>query len=203
MSVEAIQVFDDVVPDALAYRARLLALPFQSVTVGGVVTFHGMAACPDPWVADWLAAQGIGVASSISLVRRSPAGQVEPHYIHTDRDMGQWTAILYLTLAPPAGDGTTFWQHRDRGVITSTADRGEDWPGEWADWRDATQWEPWHTVAARFNRMVVFPAGYYHSRSLFENFGTDDEARLIQIVFGSGACQRLAIDEVDIHVCRH
>ena len=56
---------------------------------------------------------------TLSFFRKSPAGQEEPHWIHTDVDMGDWTALLYLNPDPPAGDGTVFWTHLATGARES------------------------------------------------------------------------------------
>ncbi len=175
-------VFDEVIPDPGAYRAAALALPFQSVTLGPD-TFCGIAPCGDPWLPTWLEDRAPGVLPTLSFFRQSPVGQIEPNYIHTDRGMGDWTAILYLTDPPHPDDGTTFWRHRASGAIA--ADDTDD-P---AAWRDRRQWAVWHHVYGAFNRLCVFPAPYYHSRELEANFGTGADARLVQVVFGTGAFQ--------------
>lgn len=172
-------VVDAVHPDPIAYRAAALTWPFQSVPLGPDV-FHGIAVAADPWLPLWMMHRWPGLTPTLSFVRQSPAGQSEPNYIHTDRGMGDWTALLYLTLDPPPDDGTTFWRHRGRQAIAS-ADIEDP-----ATWADPAQWEPWHHVAARCNRLLVFPAPYYHSRSIRENYGTGADARLVQIVFGTG-----------------
>lgn len=181
----AIVVVDDVLPEWDAYRARVLAQPFGDVQTSPGVVFHGIAPVDDTLPA-WIAAHYPGLRPQLTFVRRSPAGQVEPNFIHTDCDMGDWTGIYYLTPDPPPGDGTTFWRHRATGAVASTAVAEVDVIAEWQAWRDRDQWEPWHTVAAQPNRLVLFPAPYFHSRALEDNFGADDTARLIQVVFGSG-----------------
>jgi hypothetical protein len=184
--VDAIRVFDDVLPDVEAYRAAALAATYQSVPLGPV-TFHGIAVAPSSALADWWARQDFPVESTITFLRRSPAGQGEPHYIHTDRDMGSWTAILYLTADPAPGDGTTFWRNRETGAVESTSEAFL----EAFEWADRARWEPYRTVEAKLNRAVVFPAGLYHSRALVENYGeTADTARLIQVMFGGPAYER-------------
>lgn len=178
-------VLDAVLPDVAAYRAAALAQPFESHTFGDA-TFHGIGTRVDTQLPDLIAARYPHVTPTLSFFRKSPRHQVEPNYIHTDRDMGEWTAILYLTQHPPAADGTTFWQHRATGARASTATTPEALQAEWRAWRDRSQWEPWTTVAAKENRLVLFPAACFHSRAIHENYGGGDRARLIQIVFGTG-----------------
>jgi GNAT superfamily N-acetyltransferase len=181
-AMTALHVVDDVLPDVADYRARVLAQPFGDVEPRPGLVFHGIAPAPDDAVTRWITTHVPGVTPTLSFVRQSPAGQDEPHYIHTDADMGDWTAIAYLTADPPPGDGTTFWRSRATGAIQNAASGDET-----AAWADLTAWVPWQTVPARPNRLVLFPSRYYHSRALPDNYGTGDTARLIHVVFGTGA----------------
>ncbi len=184
-----IDIYDDVLADPLAYRAAALAQNFASVAIGPI-TFHGIAPAPDRQLRDWLTIAMPDLGDVTTFLRRSPAGQVEPHYIHDDRSMGSWTAILYLTPDPPEGDGTTFWRYLPTGAVSSTAVAGSaEWLAEAEGWFDTTRWEVAAEVGAKFNRLVKFPAHYFHSRSLFENYGAGDaDARLIQVCFGGAPC---------------
>lgn len=185
-AMSAIRVDDDVLPDFPAYVAGTRGQVFSSVEPSPGAVFHGIAPAVSDALPQWIAARYPALTPTKTFVRQSPAGQAEPNFIHTDRDMGDWTAIAYLTEAPPDGDGTTFWRWRETGAIASTATTGEALLEEWLAWRDGAQWERWHTVPARPNRVVLFPACYFHSRALPANYGTGDTARLIQVVFGTG-----------------
>lgn len=182
--VDTIRVTDDVLPDPAVYRAGALAQPFGDFHSGAAV-FHGLAPIGHSPLAAWLETT-YGLTPTWETFRLSPAGQAEPSFIHTDRDMGDWTAILYLNPDPPAGDGTTFWRDRATGAIASTAATSDAKLAEWHAWRDLAQWEAWHTVPAVFNRVIVFPAPYFHSRAIPENWGTGLDGRLIQLCFGKG-----------------
>lgn len=184
-----ITIVDDVLVDPLAYRAQALTQPFQSVPMGPV-TFHGIAACVDPRVPQAITARYLDARPTVTFFRHSPEGQPEPNFIHTDRDMGDWTGILYLNPDPPADDGTTFWKHRASGATASVATSVEGFHEEWLSWRDRSQWEPWRTVSAKFNRLLLFHAPLFHSRAIDANYGTEADARLIQIVFGTGLLWR-------------
>lgn len=185
-----IHVFDDVLADPAAYRAAALAQPFGDVPIANV-TFHGIAPAPSDELLAWVNAHFDPGPAVTTFLRLSPRGQEEPNYIHTDRDMGSWTGILYLNPDPPAGDGTTFWAHQPDGAQVSEGHETFDGQlAEWLAWRDLAQWQPWRTVAAAFNRLVLFPAGCFHSRALADNYGDGpDAARFIQVMFGGPACQ--------------
>ena len=178
-------VFDEVLPDPAAYTAVVRALPFRTVHVGGGA-FHGIAASPDRRLERWMVATFPQATPTLGMCRRSPLGQGEPNYIHTDTDMGDWTAILYLTETPPPEDGTIFWRDRLTGVLASTAIT----EAEYAAWRQPDRWEEWARVQAQPNRVVVFRAPLYHSRAILENYGEGSTARLIQVLFGIGSLTR-------------
>lgn len=182
----AVLVLDDVLPDPIAYRDAALAQTFQDVCIGPA-TFKGIAFAPETALGTIIAASGPGLLPTLSFFRQSPEGQVEPNYIHTDLDMGEWTAILYLTLDPPDEDGTAFWRWTKTGAVASTSGAtSKANQREWLAWRDRAQWACWARVPARFNRLVMFPAAYFHSRAMPDNYGRGAEARLTQVLFGTG-----------------
>jgi hypothetical protein len=91
-----------------------------------------------------------------NFIRKSPKGQEEPNFVHTDEMMGDLTAILYLSQEAPDEDGTTIYDH---------------------------DMKPSFVAYSRFNRMLIFDSVLPHSRNIYENFGTDDSSRLIQVAF--------------------
>ena len=180
--VPDIRVYDNVLPDPEGYRALALAHAFRTFTIGNV-EWRGFAECEPSGLTDWLQDRRPDLTATLSLLRQSPKGQAEPHYIHTVRSMGDGTAILYLPPSPKAGDGTDFWRHRWSGVTESRAESATEIAQESQAWSDRDQWSLRLHVASRFNRVVLFPAEYFHSRALYENYGDGDTARLTQIVF--------------------
>jgi hypothetical protein len=179
---DGVSILDDAMADPLAYRARALAATFRTVS-DGAATFHGIA----PGLAELGALiehRYPGFKVEHSFFRKSPSGQIEPHFIHCDRSMGEWSAVLYLTPNPPAGDGTMFWQRTDTEAIGSDAVHIADYAADAVAWFDMRHWMPRYRVAAKFNRLLLFPSRLYHSRALADNYGDGDEARLIQMVFG-------------------
>jgi hypothetical protein len=177
---------DGVLVDPLAYRAQALQQRFQTVH-DGVVAFHGISPCADPTVPRWIVSHFPALTPTLSFFRQSPLGQVEPHLVHDDRSMGEWSAILYLTPEPPAADGTVFWYDRDTGAERSTATaHTAEWRAAALRWFDPACWAPAFRVAAQFNRIVLFPSERLHSRAMPENYGVGDDARLIQVCFGTG-----------------
>jgi len=184
-----VKVYDDVLARPLEYRAEALALEFRSVPVGPI-TFHGIAGCHTARLPQWIQTLYPDAKPGLSFFRRSPLGQEEPNFIHTDRDMGDWTGILYLNPRPLPGDGTTFWSFRETGAVSSVASTVDEALVEGALWRKRDLWFPRQSVAAKFNRLVLFHAPMFHSRAIDQNYGVGPEdARLIQIVFGTGSLE--------------
>lgn len=180
-------VFDDVLQIPAWYAATARRFDFHSVAVGPA-WFHGIADAKDTPFAKWLQEKFPKTTQTLSFFRESPDGQVEPNFIHTDRDMGDWTAILYLNERPYNGDGTIFWRDKKTGEVVSTE---TDVHAEGERWNEPGRFEVATHVAAKFNRCVVFSAPLFHSRALFDNYGTaGHDARLIQIVFGTGSLEQ-------------
>jgi hypothetical protein len=178
-------IVDGALAEPMGYRQAALDAGFRDITFGAA-TFHGIQPIAE-------AEDELGPVvrrmqplcePTVTFFRHSPAGTPEPNFIHRDTDMGEWTAILYLTPHPPPGDGTTFWQHEPTGFRQSAAETDAEHLAEGQAWRDLSQWTPWRTVAAKFNRLLLFPARAFHSRAIPESYGTGDDARLIQVMFG-------------------
>lgn len=182
---DGVSIIDDALIDPEAYRTLALASAFRSVSDGAAI-FHGIA--PGlPLLGSFIETRYPGFRVHHSFFRRSPAGQVEPHFIHCDRSMGDWSAVLYLTPDPPDGDGTTFWRRTDTGAIGSDSQTVGEYASEGAAWFNDALWAPRYRVPAKFNRLLLFPSRLYHSRAIADNYGAGERARLIQMVFGGVA----------------
>lgn len=91
-----------------------------------------------------------------NFIRQSPEGQIEPNFIHTDEMMGDKTVILYLNKKENKLDGTTLYDNNGNPILI---------------------------VNAKYNRLFVFDSEVPHARNIYENFGSGDESRLIQVIF--------------------
>ena len=183
-----LQVFDNFLRDPHGYYERAIRHEFKTFEFPEVgVKFHGIAPAADNRIPLRLMEMYPGTVATLSFFRQSPAGQKEPHFIHTDADMGDWTAILYLTPNAPEGDGTTFWRHLPTGEIENATPHLRSEEGQKPD---PANWRAWFRVAAVFNRLLVFPSSYFHSRAIFANYGRGAGARLTQVTFGTGRATR-------------
>lgn len=175
-------VIDDFVPDPLGYLEHALIQPYKSYDFGHCV-FHGIAALPlENHCTIALGKKFPILRPHLSFFRKSPLDQQEPNDIHTDIDMGELTAILYLNENPPVGDGTAFWKHKTLETTGSFVPHEHSKEGTCRE-----NFEQIRLVEAKFNRLLVFKSHLFHSRSLYRNWGTGDEARLTQVTFGKQA----------------
>lgn len=170
-------VHDDVLGDADAYRAFALSQPFRTIVTGDE-HWHGIGMHADATLPNLVSALMPGARTTLTFFRQSPEGQAEPNFIHSDEGMGQWTAILYLTLNPAYGDGTSFWRYIPTGAVRGSA---RDLP------KEPALWSRWRLVSGLFGRLVIFDSLYFHSRGIEANYGRGDDARLIQVAFGTYA----------------
>ena len=168
--------------------------------------FHGISTSVPATVPDWLVARFPSLQPTLSFFRKSPNGQDEPNFIHTDRDMGDWTAILYLNPEPPEGDGTMFLTYPGRWCISCSLAHHSGRISSrrmisMARYGGRATGNRRQLVPAKFNRMVLFDAAYFHARAIPENYGEGDNARLIQLIFGTGVDSALYQESDGVTVC--
>jgi hypothetical protein len=162
------------------YREAALKLEYKSFEFPEC-TFHGIAlGGPSMQGVERIMKGFPYLQPTMTFFRKSPKGQVEPHYIHSDIDMGQWSAILYLNPDPPKGDGTAFWTHRETGAIGSEIPHERSQEGHSPD----KYFDRRRLVEAKFNRLLIFKSSMFHSRAIHENWGEGDQSRLTQVTFG-------------------
>ncbi len=182
--MNGLRIFDGVLPNPRSYREEVLKLEFRTYDFGHCM-FHGIAVGePSPRLLGWIMGQFQWLYPTLTFFRKSPLGQQEPHFIHTDVDMGQWSGILYLNPGHTEEDGTSFWTHKGTGAIESLIPHERSEEG-----KDPENWTLREKVPARFNRLVMFPSSYFHSRAIHDNYGQGNDARLTQVVFGTGVLQ--------------
>lgn len=178
-----ILVLDDFLKFPEEYRAMALDQSFKRIDFGHIA-FNGIALAPlTIGLPRLLQRRFPHLVPELSVFRRSPAGQKEPNFIHCDIELGEWTAILYLNPRPMPGDGTDFWEHAETHEIRGTAENAVE------KMKDRSRVFRWRHIKAKFNRVVMFPADLFHSRALYDNYGSGDDARLIQVVFGNGSLE--------------
>ena len=179
--VSRICILDNVLKDPELYRVEALKREFKTYEFPTTI-FHGLSpGTVSTELFDRIRDYNPELVTTFSSFRRSPLGQVEPNFIHTDIDMGEWSGVFYLSPHPPQGDGTSFWTHRETGAIESNVPHERS-----AEGLSSEGWILREAVDAVFNRLLLFPSAYFHSRSIHENWGAGEDARLTQVVFGKG-----------------
>lgn len=150
-------IFDDVLIDPDEYVRDIHNTEFIDI-YDGQNTFQNIQPrdYDDEFAQSVLELLGDGYSVVWNFVRMSPAGQEEPNFIHTDEMMGDITAILYLSKEHPEDDGTTIYNSDGSSACT---------------------------FYAKYNRLVIFESKLPHSRNIFENFGQNESARLVQVAF--------------------
>jgi tetratricopeptide (TPR) repeat protein len=201
-------VLDDVLPDALEYRERALALPYRAaaaaqVNFPGSQTAGGFASqdlCQR--VADALGRDLKWGWPDHGAFRVSPASATARSDVHADHDDDRpaYAGVLYLSLPQHCRGGTSFWRHRATGwtrVPDPASGRASRWGSTTAFMRSLrdgqerpfatlaaarSDWELLLTVPMRFNRLIVYRSDHFHS--IAELFGeTPADSRLVQLLF--------------------
>jgi hypothetical protein len=149
------EIYDNAVDNVDDYVSNILSGGFIDFNDGDK-TFKGLQPMYNDPLSKIIKAGYPDCIINTNFVRKSPFGQDEPNFIHTDEMMGDLTAILYLTKNEMDGDGTTIYNE------------------------DET---PMCVAYAKYNRLFIFDSRLKHSRNIFDNFGDGDDSRLIQVAF--------------------
>lgn len=191
------QIIDDFLDDPDAYRA--MALKQEFYTIKGLVdggVYKNISIRPTPeHKAKIEAAIGKEIDQDHSFLRYAAYGMPLNHLIHADSGISPFGCILYLNTPDqiPEGSGTGFYTHKKlkierapsyEEVRASGRSPKRVWDILQASWNDAEAWKETGRVDMKWNRAVIFPTDYFHSRLPLDAFGmTLDDARLIFVSF--------------------
>lgn len=146
---------DSVIKNPTEYVKEIFDIGFEDVHFDEVV-FKGIQARSDDEFSRFILSIFPNYDIAWNFVRHSPYGQKEPNFIHKDDMMGDITCLLYLSQKAPLNDGTTIYDENK---------------------------SPLCVFYSKFNRMIAFDSNLLHARNIFENFGQDEKARLVQVIF--------------------
>lgn len=155
MKINSFLLIDDFLDDVNSHLEDVMSSDFIDVT-DGVSTFKNIQDRKSDVVSNSLLTILKDFDVAYNFVRRSPEGQEEPNFIHSDEMMGDITCLLYLNEDPPSEDGTTMYNDDDSVALV---------------------------FKSKLNRMVAFDSRVKHSRNIFNNFGSDERSRLVQVIF--------------------
>lgn len=121
-----------------------------------------------------------------SMFFRATNEDTEGAYVHSDRESGDFTCIVYLS-AHNDRYGTSFYRHRASGMtcmpsfaeLREQPDLFEQLKREMVEGSDE-HWELMDFVRGAYNRAVIFDAPRFHARSPRHGFGSmPEDGRLI------------------------
>lgn len=155
MKINSFLLIDDLLDDVNAHVADVLSNDFIDVN-DGVSTFKNIQDRKSDIVSESILPLFKDFDVAYNFVRRSPEGQEDPNFIHSDEMMGDLTCLLYLNEERPGEDGTTMYDEDETSKII---------------------------FKSKLNRMIIFDSLLKHSRNIFNNFGSDERSRLVQVIF--------------------
>lgn len=176
-------------------REKALSAEYKPIEHNGL-KYRGIALTDDP-DAQGRIAQTLGISPTAQWTtfwRRNLAGEQSETFIHSDILIGQFSAILYLSLPEHCKGGTAFWRHKLYGwqvhpTGQEIAEKGLDdtkelWDSVYQDGFIEKKWEMVDYVPMAFNRLVIFHSPRFHSRYPKESFGADlNDGRLVKVFF--------------------
>lgn len=115
-----------------------------------------------------------------SMFCRVTNKDTEAAYVHSDREAGSHTCIVYLT--EHEGSGTGFYRHRETGMTRMPSfEEMRDKPEFFEKLKKQmvqgsdSDWELMDFVRGTFNKAVIFDAPLFHARHPKNGFGTTAE----------------------------
>jgi hypothetical protein len=186
-----IQVFDDFAPNIETVRQSALRAGFGTWHPNkgdiGADFYQGVSFWGDHASLFKALHEKLGQIIPSSMFFRITNPSMEHALIHSDREYGENTAIVYLTEA--TGSGTGFYRHRETGIINMPplAELMKN-QAFFVKIRqqildaDDNDWHMYQFVEAKLNRCLVFDAPKIHCRLPKNGYGTtDDNSRMVWV----------------------
>jgi hypothetical protein len=132
-----------------------------------------------------------------SMFFRVTNADTEAAYVHSDREAGEYTCVVYLSEHPGEKSGTGFYRHRESGATCMPPfdelrhdpafDRLKDQMVRGSE----EDWELVRFVEGQYNRAVIFYAPLFHARSPRHGVGsTPEDGRMVWVTHFSVADMR-------------
>lgn len=124
-----------------------------------------------------------------SMFFRVTNESTEGAYVHSDREAGDYTAIVYLSRHEEDSSGTGFYRHRETGLtrmpsfaeLAEKPDFFEQLKQEMVGGSEE-HWEQIKFVPGDFNRALIFDAPMFHARTPKHGFGsTAEDGRMVWV----------------------
>ncbi len=113
----------------------------------------------------------------------------EGAYVHSDREMGEYTAIVYLSHHDGGDFGTGFYKHLESGAVSMDSfsdmrehpDRFEKLKQEMVEGSPEV-WDRTDFVRGKYNRALIFAAPLFHARHPKHGIGTTiEDGRMVWV----------------------
>lgn len=187
-----IQVFDNFVADPERIRQTALQSGFGSWKPNkgdiGAAFYEGVNFWGDHASLFRALFKNIGTIIPSSMFFRITNPGMEHALIHSDREYGENTAIVYLSPNTNRNSGTAFYQHRETGWTDmpplDELMKRPDFERIRQQMLDAEDkdWKIYKFVEAKFNRCLVFDAPKIHCRIPKVGYGTtDSDSRMVWV----------------------
>ena len=188
-----IQVFDDFVADPQSVRQSALRAGFGTWRPNkgdiGAAFYDGVSFWGDHATLFRALYERLGAIIPSSMFFRITNPTMEHALIHSDREYGENTAIVYLSPNQDVHSGTAFYSHRETGMVNMPPLSDlmlhraffEKIRQQMLDASD-DYWTMYDFVEAKFNRCLVFDAPKIHCRIPKNGFGTHDgDSRMVWV----------------------
>lgn len=186
---DSIRVIDDFCSDIDRVRASAIAAGFGTWRPNkgeiGSSVYDGMGFWGDH--SRLLLSLNIVERSAVlpnSMFFRVTRPDMERAYIHSDRESGARTCIVYLS-EHQESYGTAFYRHKETGLSEMptfqemTDPRFDQLKFDMVS-GDLSKWDQLDFVSGRYNRAVIFDAPLFHSRIPMNGIGSNDsDSRLV------------------------
>lgn len=190
------QIVDNFLPDPDAYRAKALQQEFYCIKGPDGGVYKNISMRPTTEHKELIEkAIGKPIDQFYTFLRHAKYGTPLNHLIHADSDLAGYACVLYLNPDDqiPPGSGTAFYEHKKlklQHVMNADEIRAVGkspkrvWETLEGDWGNVDAWRETGRVDMKFNRAVIFPTTWFHSRLPLDAFGnTLEDCRLIFVSF--------------------
>ncbi len=124
-----------------------------------------------------------------SMFFRVTNRDTEAAYVHSDREAGEYTCIVYLSEHSEEKSGTGFYRHRESGAVCMDSfERMADDSQKFERLKEQMvrgseeDWELVRFVEGRYNRAVIFYAPLFHARRPRHGIGESmEDGRMVWV----------------------
>lgn len=190
------QVVDNFLEDPDTYRAKALVSEFYTIKGPDGGVYRNISMRPTTEHKEIIErALGKKIEQDYTFLRHAKYGTPLNHLIHADSGLSAYACVLYLNPNDqiPEGSGTAFYEHKTLKMerVHDAAEikaKGKSPKRAWdileSSWGNVDAWRETGRVEMRYNRAVIFPTVWFHSRLPLDAFGnTIEDCRLIFVSF--------------------